>query len=220
MRAHALLLLLVTTAAHADATVSVGGPRYAEPPPRVAPRVIVVEDPQPSRPIIENPPDLPPPERYRSPFRLGVGPEAFFSGRDLGAGLGVTADFGTGTVGGRLHAAWFRAQKQGTIDELASPTGAGFGQYTAEITLDFYKRGPIHPMMGLGFGAMHIFHPNGDMVAGIGTARLGFEYAFLFDDADVRLGAGITGVLPGPAPKALADLKGYGIAGATISIGF
>jgi len=63
-------------------------------------------------------------------------------------------------------------------------------------------------------------HPNGDMVAGIGTARLGFEYAFLFDDADVRLGAGITGVLPGPAPESARGSQGLRIAGATISIGF
>ncbi len=154
------------------------------------------------------------------PFRLAVGPSAFLAGNDLGAGLGVAADFGTGTVGGRLYAGWFRTQKQGTPGEALSPTGAGFGQYTAEITLDFHKHGPVHPVFGLGFGALHIFHPNGDMVAGIGTARLGLEYAFAFDDADVRFGAGITGVLPGPAPKALADLKGYAIIGASIAVGF
>jgi hypothetical protein len=208
-------ILAVSGSANADATVSVGNPGYAQPPPR---QVIVVDPPP--QPIIENPPDLPPPERYRSPFRLAVGPGFFFSGGDVGAGLGVTADFGTGTVGGRLYAGWFRAQKQGTPGESTSPTGSGFGQYTAEVTLDFNKRGPVHPVFGLGFGALHVFHPNGDMVAGIGTARFGVEYAFLFDDADVRLGAGITGVLPGPAPKALADLKGYGIVGASIAIGF
>lgn len=209
--------LAITSAAHADATVSVGNPGYAQPPPQR--QVIVVDSPQP-QPIVESPPDLPPPERYRSPFRLAVGPAFFFAGSDVGAGLGVTADFGTGTVGGRLYAGWFRAQKQGSPDEMTSPTGSGFGQYTAEVTLDFNKRGPVHPVFGLGFGALHVFHPNGDMVAGIGTARFGLEYAFLFDDADVRLGAGITGVLPGPAPRALADLKGYGIAGASIAIGF
>lgn len=217
MRAHFLLLFLIAGTAHADATVSVGGPRYAEPPPRDPPRVIVVDDPP--QPIVEHV-ELPSPERYRSPFRLGVGPEMFFSNHDYGGGLGVTADFGTGTVGGRLHAAWFRAQKQGTPDEAGSPTGAGFGQYTAEITLDFYKRGPIHPMMGLGFGALHVFHPNGDMIAGIGTARVGFEYAFAMDDADVRIGAGLTGVMPGPAPQALHELKAYGVVGATITVGF
>jgi hypothetical protein len=217
MRAHvicsALGILALSKIAHADATVSVGEPRYAQPPPRV----IVVDPPQP---IIESPIELPPPERYRSPFRLSVSPAVFFAGHDLGAGLGVAADFGTGTVGGRLYGGWFRSQKQGTPDEYASPTGAGFGQYTAEVTLDFNKRGPVHPVFGLGFGALHVFHPRGDMLAGIGTARLGLEYAFAFDDADVRLGIGLTGVLPGPAPKALADLKGYGIVGASIAIGF
>lgn len=218
MRAHVLIaalgILVLAKSAHADATVSVGEPRYAQPPPRV----IVVDEPP--RPIIESPIELPPLERYRSPFRLSVGPSALVAGHDVGAGLGVMADFGTGTVGGRLSAGWFRSQKQGTPEEGLSPTGAGFGQYTAEITLDFHKRGPVHPVFGLGFGALHVFHPNGDMLAGIGTARLGIEYAFDFDDADVRLGAGITGVLPGPAPKALADLKGYGIIGASIGIGF
>jgi len=194
--------------AAADATVSVG--RFAEPPPQNLPPVIVAEDPP-----RENP------ENYRSPFRLSVGPAAFLSGSDGGAGLAVAADIGTGTVGARLYAAWFRAQKQGTDGALTSPVGNGFGQYTAEITLDFHKRGPFHPVFGLGFGALHVFHPAyGDLVAGIGTARLGLEYAFAFDDADVRIGAGITGVLPGPAPHQLADLKGYGLIGASIGIGF
>lgn len=201
----------VCAVARADATVTVGDARFAQPPPRV----VVVPD----APIAE-PPEAPRDEPYRSPFRLAVGPAAFFSGADGGAGLGVAADFGTGTVGARLYAAWMRAQKQGTPDEASSATGAGFGQYTGEVTLDFHKRGPLHPVFGLGGGVLHVFRPGGDLVAGIGTARLTLEYALAFDDADVRLGAGILGALPGPAPRALSDLKGYGVVGGTLSVGF
>lgn len=207
-------MFLTSSAAFADATIAVGDPRFSQPPPRDPPPVIVVRDPD-----VVTPP--PPVERYRSPFRLSVGPQAFVTGSDLGMGLGVAADFGTGTVGARLYAGWFRAQKQGTPDANTSPTGNGFGQYTAEITLDFNKRGSFHPVLGLGFGALHVWHPvNGDLVAGIGTARAGLEYAFAFDDADVRVGLGVTGVLPGPAPHALSELKGYALLGASIGIGF
>jgi hypothetical protein len=159
-------------------------------------------------------------ERYRAPFRLSIGPAAFTSGQGLGMGLGVAADFGTGTVGARLGAAWLRGEKQGTPDEAASATGAGMGQYTGEITIDFHKRGPIHPVFGIGVGVAHVFRPGMDSFAGIGTARLGLEYAFGFDDADVRLGIGILGALPGPAPRELKDLKGWGMIGASIGVGF
>lgn len=209
-------LFAVTTSsiALADASVSVGDEgRFARPPREADPPAVVVAQPEAPAPL--------PIERYRSPFRLSVGPAMFVAGSDVGLGLGVAADFGTGTVGGRISAAWLRAQKQGSTDAGASPIGNGFGQYTAEITLDFMKRGPVHPMLGLGFGGLHVFHPvSGDLVAGVGTARAGLEYALSFDDADVRVSAFVSGAMLGPAPHALQDLKGYGLFGASIGIGF
>ena len=55
---------------------------------------------------------------------------------------------------------------------------------------------------------------------GIGTARLGLEYALAFEDADARIGAGITGVLPGPSDRDTQDVRAYALVGAHLSIGF
>lgn len=213
-----VLAVVYARTAMADATVSVGDPgRFAPPPSPYRPPITVVDPPPP---VDEPVPEAPPRERYRAPFRLSVGPAAFTSGQGLGMGLGVAADFGTGTVGARLSAAWLRGEKQGTPEEASSATGAGMGQYTGEITIDFIKRGPIHPVFGIGVGVAHVFRPGMDSFAGIGTARIALEYAFGFDDADVRIALGVLGALPGPAPRELEHLKGWGMIGASIGVGF
>jgi len=214
-----VIAVVFARTAMADATVSVGDPgRFAPPPTPYRPPVLVVAPPPPG--VDEPPVEVTPRERYRAPFRLSVGPTAFTSGQGLGMGVGVAADFGTGTVGARLAAAWLRGEKQGTPDEATSATGAGMGQYTGEVTIDFHKRGPLHPVFGLGVGVAHVFRPGMDAFAGIGTARLALEYAFGFDDADVRLSLGVLGALPGPAAKELEHLKGWGMIGASIAVGF
>ena len=104
-----VLAVVYARTAMADATVSVGDPgRFAPPPAPYRPPVMVVDPPPP--PVDEPVPEAPPRERYRAPFRLSVGPAAFTSGQGLGMGLGVAADFGTGTVGARLAAAWLRGE--------------------------------------------------------------------------------------------------------------
>jgi len=50
-------------------------------------------------------------------------------------------------------------------------------------------------MMASASARMHIIIRR-RMVAGIGTARSAFEYAFLFDDAEVRLGAASPAFFP------------------------
>jgi hypothetical protein len=190
-------------------------PRYAEPPSRTT----YVVTPPPSY-------DFPPapyerPELYRSPFRLHLGPQAVTTGRGLGAGLGLAGDFGTGSVGFRLSAAWFRGEPTSNDSSGGtSPLGEGLAQFTGEITLDFFKRGPFHPVFGFGIGYARAARGDSAGSMGIGTARLGFEYALGLDDADVRLGAGITGVLPGPADQDAKDVKGYALIGATLGVGF
>jgi hypothetical protein len=158
-------------------------------------------------------------ELYRSVVRFGAGPSMFFAPSDYGMGVGVTVDFGSGTVGGRVASSWFRSQKQGSPEELTSPTGAGFGQYTGEITVDLLKRGPFHPVFAIGFGMIDVFRHD-EVVAGIATGRVAIEYAVALDGADVRIGLGLNGVLLGPAPRELIPMGGYVTTTATIAIGF
>src|SRR5262249_22069867 len=151
------------------------GTRFAEPPP------------QTQQPILVTPPPddyVPPPpvnydrDLYRSPFRLHLGPTAVTTGRGLGLGLGVAADFGRGAVGFRLAAAWMRGEPSSSdLGRVPSPLGDGLAQYTGELTLDFNKRGPVHPVFGLGFGLAHVGRGDSSGNLGIGTARLGLEYA-------------------------------------------
>jgi len=172
---------------------------YAEPPDRPVP----VNDP--------------PAEAERSVLRLHLGPMAATTGRGLGPGLGVAADFGSGTLGFRLAAAWLHGEPS-TVGP--SPIGGSLAQYTGELTLDFAKRGPLHPVLGIGFGYARVDSGVAAGGLGVGTARAALEYALLFDDADIRFSAGVLGALPGPADSSVADLRGWALLGATIGVGF
>jgi hypothetical protein len=213
-------LALVPRAALAgEATLRVGDPDRFAPPPPSAP-VVIVAQPRPE-PVYEAPPEEPPsPDPYRSPVRLGVGPVGATSGLGLGLGLGVTADFGKGTVGARISAAWLKGEEKGGRDSSSMPLGNGIGQYTGELVLDLNKRGPAHPLVGLGFGAVHVSRNEGSGFAGVGVARLGFEYALGLSDADVRIGGGVTGVLPGPMSPEAQGLTAYVLVTAGLTIGF
>lgn len=197
------------------AAVAVTG--FAQPPPSA--RVIWVTPPPPPQVIYERPapPELPH-EDYRSPFRLSLGPAGVTAGRGFGMGLGLAADFGTGTAGVRISAAWLRPESS----DASAPISGGMGHYAAELNLDLHKGGPWHPLVGVGFGLAHVAstdaRPGG--FAGVGIARLGFEYSFGLDDADVRVGFHLTGALPGPADPELANLKGYVLGMAALSVGF
>jgi hypothetical protein len=159
----------------------------------------------------------PPPEPARSALRLSVGPAASTTGRGLGPGLGVAADFGRGTLGFRLAGAWLHGEPS---SGNPSPIGGGVAQYTGELTVDFARRGPWRPVLGLGLGYARVDTGRGAGDMGIGIARIALEYALAFDDADVRVAAGVTGALPGPADEAVADVKGWGLIGATLTVGF
>jgi hypothetical protein len=224
MRATAFALFFsvssVAASAHADsATVSVGDPDRFATPPHSDPVVVVREDDRDEERFDQAPPSADP---YRSPFRLNVGPVAATSGRGLGLGVGVAADFGTGTVGARISGAWARGENASDPQSTANQgdLGSGLGQYTGELTLDFHKKGTVHPVFGVGFGLAHVQNAAGGGNAGIGIARLGVEYSLGLEDADVRLGAGVTGVLAGPEDKEVENLRGYALIGAQIAIGF
>lgn len=200
-------VLLAARAARADdATVTVGQ-RYAEPPNDPNP-VVVADD----RFIAQ------PPEIRRAPLRLALGPMGVTTGKGFGLGVGIAADFGAGSVGGRLSAAWMRGE--GISDGRVTPTGDSIGQYTAEITLDPVKRGQIHPIIGMGAGVLHVSRPDASGYAGVGTGRLGVEYALGLDDADVRIGGSVTGGLVGPVDDDVKDLRAYCLVGAHLAIGF
>ena len=198
------MLLAPGARAQDRAVVTVGADRegYSEPPPE---RVSAQASP-------------PLEERRGSAVRLSVGPWAATTGRGLGPGLGVGADLGSGTLGARLSAAWLRGEPSGGD---ASPIAGGLAQYTVEMTADLAARGAIHPVLGLGFGYARVDAGRGVTGAlGVGTASLVIEYLLALTDADVRVGLGATGALPGPADGAVADARGWMMIGARLGIGF
>ncbi|MDF2694754.1 MAG: hypothetical protein K0S65_3137 [Labilithrix sp.] len=199
-----------------DATVTVGGPQFSDPPPP-APVAVVAA---PSRAIADDGFIAREPELRRSPFRLTLGPTGITTGRGLGFGVGLGADFGTGSVGGRLAASWLRGE--GKKDGGSStPTGDSVGHYSGEITLDLHKRGPFHPVIGMGAGFLHVSRPDGKSgFAGMGTGRFALEYALGLEDADVRVGASITGGIIGPVDSEVKDLRAYALSGVHLAIGF
>lgn len=205
----ACLLVGVAQARADEATVSVGR-RYAEPPPDddVYVAQVVVDDPRYDAR-----------ELRRSSVRLQLGPQGVTTGRGFGLGVGIGADFGSGSVGGRLAASWLRGEgKNG--DGTSTATGDSIGVYTGEVTLDLHKRGPIHPVIGMGVGLLQVSRPDTSGIAGVGTGRAGLEYALGLEDADVRVGASVTGGLIGPVDSDVKDLRGYALVGAYLAIGF
>ncbi len=203
----------VAGAASADsATIGVGDGRFSRPP------VVVVRDETPQPTIYEVPREPLPKDPYRSPFRLTIGPAAITSGQGIGPGLLAAADFGTGTVNLRLTAAWFRGE---AADDPAARLGTSLGLYSGELVLDLHKGGPLHPILALGLGAVNIGKQNdvnGWAVAGLG--RIGLEYSLMLEDADVRIGAGLTGALLGPSDDAISSARAFAMFNATFSIGF
>jgi hypothetical protein len=197
-----------------DAIVTVGQQRFAEPPDESPP-------PQHTAPLVLDEPryGTDPRELHRSPFRLQLGPQGVTTGKGFGVGVGVAADFGTGSVGGRIAASWLRGEGN-NADGSSTPTGDAIGIYTGEVTLDLHKRGPLHPVVGMGVGLLHVSRSDSSGIAGVGTGRLGLEYSLGLEDADVRIGASVTGGLIGPVDSDVKDLRAYALVGAHLAIGF
>ena len=200
----------------AGAVVTVGGGRrFAEPP---ADQLIARDERAPTP--VDDSFIAREPELRRSPFRLTLGPAGITTGKGFGFGVGLGADFGTGSVGGRLAASWLRGE--GKNDSGSStPTGDSVGHYSGEITLDLHKRGPLHPIIGMGAGFLHVSRPDARSgFAGVGTGRFAVEYALRLEDADVRVGASVTGGIVGPVDGEVKDLRAYALTGAHLAIGF
>jgi hypothetical protein len=205
-------------AAHADDETRVAG-RFATPPPGV-------DGPRENAVVVERTPDyyIPPPPPlavpYRSILRFELGPSFVTSGHSLGYGLTGAASVGTGTVGGRFSATFLRGEGGDNNTQMA-PTGSAMSQYLAELVLDLKKNGSLHPVVAMGMGLVHVDNGNGTSgEAGVGTGRIGAEYSFGVDDADVRVGAGALGALVGPAASEVKDLKAYGIFDVHVAVGF
>jgi hypothetical protein len=203
--------------AHADdATVTVGD-GFSEPPPeprRGGDQPVAVDDDH-ARDARERARH----EAYRAPFRLQLGPQGISTGAGLGVGVGLGLDLGSGSVGGRLAASWLRGEGTNS-DGTSTRTGNSVGLYTGELTLDLLKRGPVHPIVGMGIGLLHVSRDDRSGYAGIGTGRLALEYSLGLDDADVRLGGSVTGGLTGPVDSDVKDLRAYALVGAHLAIGF
>ncbi len=202
-----------------DASVNIGGGEFSEPPPNRSPQPIASNGSSSSATIAGDGLIAQEPELRRSPFRFTLGPMGISTGKGFGYGVGIGLDLGSGSVGGRLSAAWLRGE--GTnADGTSRPTGDAVGHYSGEITLDPHKRGPLHPVIGLGFGVLHVSRPDASGFAGMGTARFALEYALGLEDADVRIGGSVTGGLIGPVDNDLKDLRAYVMPGAHVAIGF
>lgn len=200
-----------------EATVTVGDrERFSEAPPSQP-----VASSSRGGPVVANDDFIArEPELRRSPFRLTLGPAGITTGKGFGVGVGIGADFGTGSVGGRLSASWLRGEGKGDGGS-STPTGDGVGHYSGEITLDLHKRGPLHPVIGMGAGIVHVSRPDARSgFAGVGTGRFALEYALGLEDADVRLGASVTGGIVGPVDSEVKDLRAYALTGAHLAIGF
>ena len=199
-------LVFTVVGAFADsASIGVGDSQFARPPH--PPDVIVVRDDTPELPK----------DPYRAPFRLTVGPAAITTGQGIGPGLLAAADFGSGMVGLRLSAAWFRGETPGDSSAALSDRA---GLYAGELTLDMHESGPLHGVFGLGLGALNVGKADREGWAVAGLARLGFEYSLALDGADARFGAGVTGGLLGPGDAMATGAPAFVAANATFSIGF
>jgi hypothetical protein len=198
-----------------EATVTVGSPRFSEPPPEPSsdPVPIAVDEAERLRHERESR------ELHRAPFRLQLGPQGVTTGKGFGVGVGLGLDFGSGSVGGRLAASWLRGEGTNS-DGTSTATGDSVGVYSGELTLDLHKRGPLHPVVGMGVGFLHVSRKDASGYAGMGTGRLGLEYSLGLEDADVRVGGSITGGLIGPADDEIKDLRAYALFGAHLAIGF
>ena len=150
------------------------------------------------------------PDAYRSPVRFAVGPAGFIARSAQGFGLGIATDFGTGTIGVRLAASW-----------LGPGTRASLDQYTGELVLDALPHGPLHPVLGVGFGLAHIDFQGAGGDLGVGVARLGLEYSLALRDADLRVGVNAMGGLPGPRDASVpSNFGAYAVFGGAIILGF
>jgi hypothetical protein len=217
-----LAMILGATEAHADdASVNVGpNGEFANPPQNQQPQPVASSSTTSSSATVAGDGLIAQePELRRSPFRLSLGPMGVTTGKGFGYGVGLGMDLGNGSVGGRLSAAWLRGEGTNS-DGSSRPTGDAIGHYSGEITLDVHKRGPVHPVLGLGFGFLHISRPDASGFAGMGTARLALEYALGLDDADVRIGGSVIGGLVGPVDSDVKDLRAYVMPGAHVAIGF
>jgi len=198
------LISLVPRAARADDDDD----RFATPPPSRGGAPVAVTYPDELPPIAREP------ERPRSAARVEVGPAFVTTGKGIGSGLSGALGIGKGSVGGRLSAVWTRGET-GT----GSLVSESFSQYAAELVLDLNKRGPVHPIIGVGFGLMRAEHAQGSGFGGVGLLRGGVEYALGFEETDVRLGATVSGGLLGPADRELDDLRAHALLGAHVAIG-
>ena len=62
-----------------------------------------------------------------------------------------------------LAASWLRGE--GTSSNgTSTATGDSIGIYTGEVTLDLHKRGPIHPVVGMGVGFLHVSRQDAVMI--------------------------------------------------------
>ena len=197
-------------------------------PPGGAPRAAIVPDGEPAsqfgaRPTTYDyyePPSRPPlAVAYRAPLRFELGPSFITSGTGVGYGLSGGLSLGTGTIGGRFSASFYRGEGGDTNDKNAL-TGVSTAQYLAELVLDLKKNGSLHPIVAMGMGIDHVDKGGTSGEAGIGTGRVGLEYQFAVDDADVRAGASLLGALTGPASDEVKDLKAYGIFDLHVAVGF
>lgn len=196
--------LFVGTSATAYADDTRVASRFAQPP------FSGHDDPDP-----EPEPDDPTPHsqpKEVSLVRLEVGPLVALAPDGIQAGVGAGLAIGRGPLGARISSSWSQSatHSEGTLASVLS-----------ELTVDVRRRGPIHPVLGVGVGVLHADRVNGASgFAGAGVMSFTLEIALPIEATDVRAGAILLGGLIGPRDRELADVRGFVTGGLRLAVGF
>jgi hypothetical protein len=116
-------------------------------------------------------------------LRFHIGPALL--AQPTSPGLFTAIDWGQGAVGGRVSAAWLRAESE-----------EGLSAYTAELWIDFRHRYALHPVLGAGASFLRGGALDGESSAGAGVLRGALEYELPVADADARLGLNLLLLVP------------------------
>lgn len=120
---------------------------------------------------------------HGSSARFQIGPALLLE--STSPGFYAAFDFGRRSVGARLAGAWLRTESD-----------QGLSAYSAELWIDFRQRYDLHPILGAGASWLHGSALGENSNAGAGVLRGALEYDLPISDADARVGASGTLLVP------------------------
>lgn len=126
------------------------------------------------------------PEPYREPrstVRVNLGPALLV--QPATPGLLAALDIGRRAVGARFSGAWLNAGEDG-----------GLTAYSGELWIDFGAGRELHPIIAAGAAMLDGDLTGQDEASGAGTLRGAIEYQLPVEDAEARVGIGLTALVP------------------------